>query len=148
LPKIIVDGKQYVEEAQLEKEANAKRTSLATIMAYISLRWWVMAGRRHTGAASTVMRSINHIFLEAGSTGNFKRHSKLHRQGKPSKPTGADDVDDAECSSSRDVLGMPRLASKWRKRDVPIVKNAGSLFKLALIKWIIDANYLPHGCGK
>ena len=141
LPRIIADGKQYVEEAQLEKKANAKRTSWVSDHG-IYLVEMVGNDRRKTYWSCKYCDEKHYLhLLEAGSTGNAARHLKLHRKFKPSgEHDDNDDVDDAESSSYTNVLGMQRLASKRRKLDVPIVKDAGSLFKLTLIKWVIDAN--------
>lgn len=141
LPRIIADGKRYVEEAQLEKKANAKRTSWVSDHGIYLVEMVGNERRKTYWSCKYCDEKHSPHLLEAGSTGNAARHLRLHRKFKPSgQHDDDDDVDDTESSSSTNVLGMQRLASKRRKLEVPIVKNAGSLFKLTLIKWIIDAN--------
>jgi hypothetical protein len=134
LPRILVKGKPYVLENWIDKRANAKRYSWIGKHGVYLVQ---MDGNRKLNSfwsCSECDRVGQSQLYSTGTTSTAERHLRdKHGVKKPGEI--------GQLSSSRNVAAMQILGAKRRIiADVPTTADAGTLFKEALIQWVVKAN--------
>jgi hypothetical protein len=134
LPRISVQRKQYVQEASIDKRANAKRYSWIGDHGVYLVE---IDGNRKLNtfwSCSECDRLGDSQLYDTGTTSNAERHLRTkHKISKPGSTIAG--------SPPPNVIAMQILGAKRRKiSDVPTTADAGHLFRKTLVRWIVKAN--------
>ena len=134
LPRISVKRKRYVQEASIDRRANAKRYSWIGDHGVYLVE---MDGNRKLNtfwSCNECDRLGDSQLYDTGTTSNAERHMlNKHRIRKPGTTIAV--------SSSPNVIAMQILGAKRRKiSDVPTTTDAGDLFRKTLVRWTVKAN--------
>ena len=126
--------KRYVQEASINRRANAKRYS-RTGNHGVYLVEMDENPKLNTFWSCNECDRLGHSQLyDTGTTSHAERHLlNKHRIRKPGTTIAV--------SSSPNVIAMQILGAKRRKvSDVPTTTDAGDLFRKTLVRWMVKAN--------
>lgn len=134
LPRISVKRNLYVQEASIDRRANAKRYSWIGDHGEYLVK---MDGNRKLNtfwSCTECDRVGDSQLYDTGTTSNAERHLlNKHRIKKPGSTIAV--------SPSPNVIAMQILGAKRRKiSDIPTTADAGHLFRKTLVRWMVKAN--------